>query len=113
MTDRAYEIFKSIPILETQRLRLRKLSMRDAGDVFEYASVPEVAELGQTFLRELAAVEHVGGGEPFFVTASSGVAALGDGMDLKVLITDAEQALHSAKAQGRNRLVRAAGKALR
>ncbi len=44
MTEKVYEIFKSLPILETQRLRLRKLSMRDAGDVFEYASVPEVAE---------------------------------------------------------------------
>jgi ribosomal-protein-alanine N-acetyltransferase len=44
MTDRAYEIFKNLPVLETPRLRLRKLSMRDAGDVFEYASVPEVAD---------------------------------------------------------------------
>jgi len=44
MNERAYEIFKNLPVLETKRLRLRKLSMRDAGDVFEYASVPEVAE---------------------------------------------------------------------
>lgn len=44
MTERAYDIFKNLPILETERLRLRKLSMRDAGDVFAYASVPEVAE---------------------------------------------------------------------
>ncbi|HMQ78430.1 MAG TPA: GNAT family protein [Ignavibacteria bacterium] len=44
MTERAYDIFKNLPILETHRLRLRKLSMRDAGDVFAYASVPEVAE---------------------------------------------------------------------
>lgn len=44
MTERAYDIFKNLPVLETERLRLRKLSMRDAGDVFEYASVPEVAE---------------------------------------------------------------------
>lgn len=44
MTERAYDIFKNLPILETERLRLRKLSMRDAGDVFDYASVPEVAE---------------------------------------------------------------------
>ena len=44
MTERAYEIFKNLPILETERLRLRKLSMRDAGDVFAYASNPDVAE---------------------------------------------------------------------
>ena len=44
MTERAYDIFKNLPILETERLRLRKLSMRDAADVFDYASVPEVAE---------------------------------------------------------------------
>ncbi len=44
MTQKAFEIFKNLPVLETDRLRLRKLSMRDAGDVFEYASVPEVAE---------------------------------------------------------------------
>lgn len=41
--EKAYELFKSLPVIETQRLRLRKLSMRDAGDIFEYASVPEVA----------------------------------------------------------------------
>jgi len=44
MTERAYEIFKNLPILETERLRLRKLSMRDAGDVFAYASNPDVAQ---------------------------------------------------------------------
>lgn len=44
MTERAYDLFKNLPVLETSRLRLRKLSMRDAGDVFDYASVPEVAE---------------------------------------------------------------------
>jgi ribosomal-protein-alanine N-acetyltransferase len=44
MTEKAYDIFRNLPVLETERLRLRKLSMRDAGDVFEYASVPEVAE---------------------------------------------------------------------
>lgn len=38
------EIFGNLPIIETERLRLRKLSMRDASDIFEYASVPEVAE---------------------------------------------------------------------
>lgn len=38
------DIFTNLPILETQRLRLRKLSIRDASDVFDYASVPEVAE---------------------------------------------------------------------
>jgi ribosomal-protein-alanine N-acetyltransferase len=37
-------IFKDIPLLETERLILRKLSMRDVNDVFEYASVPEIAK---------------------------------------------------------------------
>ena len=36
-------VFKDIPVLETERLLLRKLSMRDVNDVFEYASVPEIA----------------------------------------------------------------------
>jgi ribosomal-protein-alanine N-acetyltransferase len=44
LSARAYDIFKHLPVIETGRLRLRKLSMRDAGDVFEYASVEEVAE---------------------------------------------------------------------
>lgn len=44
VTERAYDLFKNLPVIETPRLRLRKLSMRDAGDMFEYASVPEVAE---------------------------------------------------------------------
>jgi diguanylate cyclase (GGDEF)-like protein len=111
------KVILTVSNLLKKTFRHSELIGRIGGDSFgvmvENLSVPEVAELGQTFLRELAAVEHVGGGEPFFVTASSGVAALGDGMDLKVLISDAEQALQSAKAQGRNRLVRAAGKALR
>jgi RimJ/RimL family protein N-acetyltransferase len=38
------EFFKYLPVIETERLKMRKLSMRDASDVFEYASVPEVAE---------------------------------------------------------------------
>jgi len=38
------EIFNNLPVIETERLKLRKLTMRDASDVFEYASVPEVAE---------------------------------------------------------------------
>lgn len=35
--------FPDIPSLETSRLRLRKLTLADAGDVFAYASDPEVA----------------------------------------------------------------------
>lgn len=38
------DLFKHLPVIETQRLKLRRLSMRDASDIFEYASVPEVAE---------------------------------------------------------------------
>ena len=37
-------IFRDLPVLETERLILRKLSMLDVYDVFEYASVPEIAE---------------------------------------------------------------------
>ena len=37
-------IFRDIPTLETERLILRKLSMRDVNDIFEYASVPEIAK---------------------------------------------------------------------
>lgn len=39
-----FDLFKNLPVLETRRLRIRKLSTRDASDVFEYASIPEVAE---------------------------------------------------------------------
>jgi [ribosomal protein S5]-alanine N-acetyltransferase len=44
INDYKKEIFSNLPVIETKRLRLRKLSMRDASDVFEYASIPEVAE---------------------------------------------------------------------
>jgi len=37
-------IFRDIPAIETDRLILRKLSMRDVNDIFEYASVPEIAK---------------------------------------------------------------------
>jgi len=43
MNDRS-DIFSNLPVLETSRLRLRKLSPRDASDLYNYASVPEVAE---------------------------------------------------------------------
>ena len=38
------DLFKNLPILETERLKLRKLSMHDAGDVFEYAADPDVSK---------------------------------------------------------------------
>jgi ribosomal-protein-alanine N-acetyltransferase len=44
MKNGVFEIFKNLPTIETGRLKLRKLSLRDASDVFEYASLPEVAE---------------------------------------------------------------------
>lgn len=37
------EIFGNPPILETDRLILRKIKLSDAQDLFEYASDPEVA----------------------------------------------------------------------
>jgi ribosomal-protein-alanine N-acetyltransferase len=40
----AEEIFRNLPVLETERIKLRKLSMRDANDIFEYCSDPEVAK---------------------------------------------------------------------
>lgn len=37
-------IFTKIPTLQTKRLVLRKMAVRDAEDMFEYASKPEVSE---------------------------------------------------------------------
>lgn len=37
------DIYGYMPDIETSRLRLRKLTMRDAGDIFEYGSDPIVA----------------------------------------------------------------------
>src|SRR5437762_12268325 len=37
-------IFKDLPVLETGRLMLRSMTMRDVNDVFEYASIPEVSK---------------------------------------------------------------------
>ena len=36
-------VFSRLPVLETRRLRLRALTMRDEGDMFRYASDPEVS----------------------------------------------------------------------
>ena len=38
------EIFRSPPVLITERLMLRKMERRDAEDMFEYASLPETTE---------------------------------------------------------------------
>lgn len=38
------DIFKDLPVLETPGLKLRKLTMRDANDIFEYACDREVAK---------------------------------------------------------------------
>ena len=36
-------VFSSLPVIETARLRLRPLTMRDDRDMFRYASDPEVS----------------------------------------------------------------------
>jgi len=38
------DILANIPTIETERLLLRKISLNDASDMFEYASNPEVSE---------------------------------------------------------------------
>jgi ribosomal-protein-alanine N-acetyltransferase len=38
------ERLTKLPVLETERLILRKLSLEDVKDIFEYASIPEVSE---------------------------------------------------------------------
>jgi ribosomal-protein-alanine N-acetyltransferase len=38
-----YNPFYDLPILETERIRLRRLSLDDAADVYEYAQDPEVS----------------------------------------------------------------------
>ncbi|MCC3587968.1 MULTISPECIES: GNAT family N-acetyltransferase [unclassified Microcoleus] len=38
------DILANIPIIETERLLLRKITLNDASDMFEYASNPEVSE---------------------------------------------------------------------
>src|SRR4051812_24175912 len=37
------DIFKDLPLLESERLILRKITLEDAEDFFEYASDPQVA----------------------------------------------------------------------
>ena len=44
MKRRDFKIFKNMPVLTTQRLRLRKIEISDVDDVFEYAKDPEVSE---------------------------------------------------------------------
>lgn len=38
------ELFQALPNIETERLLLRRIHTRDANDIFEYASDPEVAK---------------------------------------------------------------------
>lgn len=38
------DLFKNLPMLETARLKLRRLSIHDAGDIFDYASDPDVSK---------------------------------------------------------------------
>lgn len=40
---RVEDVFGDLPVLQTERLRLRRLRLDDAGDMFEYASDPEVS----------------------------------------------------------------------
>ncbi len=39
-----FDIFKSIPTLKTERLKLRKIDKNDLSDIFEYSSDPEVSK---------------------------------------------------------------------
>jgi ribosomal-protein-alanine N-acetyltransferase len=38
------DVFKKLPVLETERLKLRPVCPRDSNDIYEYASEPEVAK---------------------------------------------------------------------
>jgi len=38
------QVFRDLPRLETERIILRKMSLRDVSDLFEYASEPEVTK---------------------------------------------------------------------
>ena len=44
MTFKQFDIFKNIPVIETERLRLRKIVSSDLENVYEYASRPLVSE---------------------------------------------------------------------
>lgn len=39
-----YDLYGYMPVLETERLRLRKLTMRDAQDIYDYSRDPQVAK---------------------------------------------------------------------
>lgn len=39
-----YDPYGYMPVLETERLRLRKLTMRDAQDIYDYSRDPQVAK---------------------------------------------------------------------
>lgn len=39
-----YDPYGYMPVLETERLRLRRLTMRDAQDIYEYSRDPQVAQ---------------------------------------------------------------------
>ena len=43
MQEYCQSVFSALPVLETRRLRLRPLCMRDEKDMFRYASDPEVS----------------------------------------------------------------------
>lgn len=43
LPDTPPDYFSRLPVIETPRLTLRKLTMRDAADMYEYAKDPEVA----------------------------------------------------------------------
>jgi ribosomal-protein-alanine N-acetyltransferase len=43
-TVKASDVFADLPVLETDRLLLRRLQAHDVDDIFEYASDPEVAK---------------------------------------------------------------------
>ncbi|WP_050977241.1 GNAT family N-acetyltransferase [Planococcus antarcticus] len=38
------EVYRQLPVIETGRVLLRKVTMEDAADLFEYASQPEVCK---------------------------------------------------------------------
>ena len=42
--DKLSEILKGLPVIETQRLILRKLKITDAQDIYEYAKDPEISK---------------------------------------------------------------------
>ena len=105
------KVLASLAKLLSKNMRNAEIFARIGGDEFavivDGIDDRQLSEIATTVINDFQAINYNAAGKVFNATISAGAAALDLDMDLKTWIANAQIALKSAKANGRNRVMKA------